>query len=738
MPQVSDEEIAALRGDGSTKAFLDRFVREVLPFAHREYHPELVVLLGRFGTELNDAFWDALDSVAGPDGPHENIGVIVMGAMSSQSPEYDRAIARFARSEAEADAWLEGFAEQTYQAEEHAVDADAADHIIDEPGDQYFNARQGMKVVVKLRRARDGIDWIADNPHRELLLYALAELIAESRRSPKLAELEFLLKHAKDWARHQAWHAVQQHWNDGLGDLLLAELARSDLEGVSHRQRLLTIAAVHSGIGDPVPDLLKVFGVASSERCLEIITDVIAAKLDDDPEGKAGIATRRARADRLVQNLGEAERGLANGLIDILTGGEIRAAASALPEPVRNLLPSILLSCSIDLAGPLACLAAAAGLDIKAAAERLLSTDDKRDGRAAIQALHILNGVELRTSLRKALAHKRYDVRRRALRALAPDATPDERKHLVSAADDDSADMRLAFTRLMQEHIWPEAIERLIELLADTRNFGSHSPMGGAWSRFSVARGAAQALGAFEELPVSAVDALVEAACAHSADPFVACSALSALAKQDDVRITPVLLAALESPGLDGDPAYRPRAQAAAWALCDRATAEKLDALDPAAARASQRDTSVIAGPLLVAFGVLDGEPRERVLTELRASKQLERETVVRTTAIAADKLDGLSLGDREQILWRLARGEALDALTAEERACVETWSQALDVDAGFERFIAWIAEVAFGLPLVGEINGIRAFDLPERIGVLTMRSMSPYREEEDGVDEGM
>ncbi|MBB2961959.1 HEAT repeat domain-containing protein [Methylobacterium sp. R2-1] len=565
--------------------------------------------------------------------------------------DYDRAIARFARSEAEADTWLEGFADDTYQAEEHAVDADGADHIIDEPGEQYFNARQGMKIVVRLRRARDGIDWIVGSPHRKLLVYVLAELVAESPRSPKLAELEFLLKHAEDWVRDQAWCAVQLHWNDGLSDFLMAELARSDLKSVSHRQRLVEIAAVHSGAGDPVPDLIQVLGGASSERRLEIVYDVIATKLDDDLKGKVGVATWRARADRLAQNLGEAERGLANGLIDIMTGGEIRAVASVLPGPARSLVTSILQTCSIDLAGPLACLAGAAGLDIAAAAERLLSTDDARDGQAAIQALQIANGVDLRTSLRKALAHRRYDVRREALRALVPDATPDERKHLISVAGDDSADMRLAFARLMQEHLWPEAVDPLTELLADTRNFGSPSPMGGAWSRFSVARAAGQALGVFKGLPVSAIDALLDAACGHSADPFVACAALCALAKQDDARITPVLLAALESAGLAGDAAYRPRAQAAAWALCDRATGEKLDALDPDAVRVAQCDTSVIAGPLLVAFGALGGEPREKVLRELRAGKKFERETLVRTTAVAVDKIDGLVLDDREQIL---------------------------------------------------------------------------------------
>jgi hypothetical protein len=61
-----------------------------------------------------------------------------------------------------------------------------------------------------------------------------------------------------------------------------------------------------------------------------------------------------------------------------------------------------------------------------------------------------------------------------------------------------------------------------------------------------------------------------------------------------------------------------------------------------------------------------------------------------------------------------------------------------LNLRGGFERFTAWIAELVFKLPLDGDLGDIRAFSLPERIGVLTMRSMTPHREEDGGqVDDG-
>ncbi len=167
--------------------------------------------------DLSEAFWGALDSIAGPGGPWENIDVIVTGALAGDASDYERAIERFARSEAEADAWFEGFARDLYEAQEHTVDADAADHITEEPGERYFNSRNGMKMVVRLRRRCEGVTWIAGHPHRKLLLSALTDLIAQSRRTPPIAELDFLLANADGWVRDQAWFAVERHWDDALG-----------------------------------------------------------------------------------------------------------------------------------------------------------------------------------------------------------------------------------------------------------------------------------------------------------------------------------------------------------------------------------------------------------------------------------------------------------------------------------------------------------------------------------------
>lgn len=738
-PPLAEADISALRDDSRTQPMVERFIGEVLPFSHRDYHPELIPLLERLATNLSEPFWNAVDSIAGPGGPHDNIDVIVTGALTRDTPDYERAIERFARSEAEADTWFEDFAKDTYEAQEHAIDADAADHIIDEPGERYFNARQGMKVVVRLRRQREGVSWIAGHPHRNLLLNALGDLIAQGHRAPPIPELEFLLANADDWVRDQAWFAVERHWDDSLSSILINELARLDIDSANQRRRLVEIAAAHSR-GDPVPDLVTVSGRVSFPRRLELIYDLVTTKLDDDPKGEDGAVARRARAARMLQCFPAEERELAQALLEILTGGDIRATANAVSERSRQLLTATLLNASIDLGGPLACLAAGAGLNIDATVGRLLSTDDAADGETAIQALVIADGPDLRTKLEPALKHKRYPVRRSALRLLAAEATTDERASFVAAAaDDHSADVRLAFAELMKEHHWPEAVGALVKLLRDRRNFASYAGVGTPWSNFSVARAAARALAAYEILPDQAMDALLRAAQADSLDPFVACAALSALAEQDDPRMVPAMLSALASPGLDRSPSHRPRSQAAAWALFDRAVSGRSDMLIPEAAEVAERDEALIAGPMLLAFGVHAGEAREALLTRLRASRKHDREALVRIAAIVSNTVAGLSLDDREHVLLRLARGETMDSLSPEHRASTEAWSTVLDVRSGFERFIGWTVEMAFKLPLNDEVNDIRAYVLPERIGVMTMRSLTPHREEHGGrVDDGV
>lgn len=726
-PEITDEDVASLRADPATAPLIKLFIGEILPFTQTDYSTDIIDVIDALAPGIHEEFWGALSSVEGPGGPSSNIEPILLGALRGEAPDYDRAIEAFAKSEEGADAWMEKSAKGQLAAEEHAMDADAADHELEEPGETYHNARSGMEKIVALRRGRDGVDFIHDHGRAELLTRALAEVLKNSP-DVAVADLRQLLGLAEGWVRDYAWHAVREHWDAELEPDLIAELARPDVEGSSLRKRLVEIASRHQPV-DPVPVLAAAASAATVDRRLELVRDVMTTSWGDDSHGEAGDATRLARAHALADGYPLEERALARALAEVMSGRQVGEVADALDDATRGQIAERLAHVSTDVAQPLVLLAAFAGVAVGDAFTTLLATGDVKDGQVALQALRIADPADLRERITGALDHKRYKVRREALQRLVPDTTdPAERAQLVTKASGDaSADVRLAFADLMAEHRWPESIAALVTLVTDDRNFAISMGMGNSWPRFAVARAAAAALGKFEALPTAAIDELLAFAAGRSADPFVAAAALLALAKKDDARITPALLTSLDAPGLRDSPIHRPAAQAGAWALFDRANNGKVNDLGSAMAFAVS-DGPNVAGPLLMAAGMLTGSGRTTLLALLERNGHQDRAALVRLAAVASRRADGLALDERGQLLCRLA--EDGPALSDDERSLLEGWSLGLDLDDGFEPYAAWIANKAFDLPLAGDVVDVRAFDLPDTIPVMTMRSMSPYREE--------
>ena len=740
LPDLSDDEIDELRNDARPPHMIARFVREVLPFTSTHYDKTVAALLLELVPGIEATFWDALDTVTGLGDPSANIKAIVAGACAGASPDFDRAIARFGRSETETDAWMEKeYAEKKRQAEEHEVDATAADHILEEPQERYYNAQTGMEAVVTLRCALEGLAWIADHPHRQPLISAAAELIRQSRRVADPGELRLLLNKAEGWRRNKVWWAMKQHWQPDLADLLSVELAKSDLDS-GLRVTLIEIAALNGNVDSgPVPLLTEVAHQVAPERQLELVYDLMRTTLDDDC-GEVSLAARRAHAERLSDGLPNQLAELGHLLAAVMAGEEIRISAKALSHSARNHLSALLTNVSEDVAGPLLCSGATIGLDTIATARRLLATGDADHGEAAVQALAIDGRPAVNAVLHEAMTHECYLVRRKALEVLVRTGEWEDRNRVLAVAGDRSADVRLALARLMQEHKWPQAIDPLVKLLSDERDFSSDYGFigGSSWSKFSVARAAAHALGAYDRLPASAVETLLEMAKEKLRDPFVACAAISALAGQDGDGISELIIAALESPGLEGAPRYRPRAQAAAWAVFDRAIAAKPVELSSAAIRMAREDRPEIAGPLLMASGVLDGRKRETLLSDLHKAGLAWRAELVKVAAAAFGATTGLFLEGSEPMIARLASGVPFSQLRPEERTELEEWSRGLDPDKDVQRFTAWVANAVFDLPVPKEVGDLRTLDLPEHIGVLTMRSLTSVREENMEPDDGM
>ncbi|MBC3940635.1 HEAT repeat domain-containing protein [Sphingomonas albertensis] len=730
-PELIDEERSRLAADPATRELAERFVLEVLPHSHDDYDRELVPFLEALAPDLRAVFWRALDAGAHAGATSNNLDVIVEGALFGGSPDYERAIGLFARAEEEADAWMERYAKDLREAEEHEIDADSVDHVLGEPEDQYHVGRSGMQSVVRIRRNREGSVFLVGHRHAQLLVRALAYELTHSREPVEAAELQLTLDVSEGWTRHDVWRAIAAHWDSSLLPELEAEFSRGDDGDDDIRRTLIEILSrdiLKTGLVQALSDIAP---SCSAERRLELLRNFVAEGLEGDPRGDEGVAARGVRAAALAATFPQEERELAIAFAKVVAGGEIGAAAAELSQPSRDHLELVLTSAPSHVAGPLALIGAAAGIDVRAGSDALLATDEPDDGLVALQAMALQDPPDRQARLLAALDHGRYHVRSRALGMLVPVVTDTEERRAIAAksASDRSADVRLAFAEAMAEHRWPEALEPLCTLLGDLRDFSHHLSSAARGSNLLVARAATSALGAYDDLPVAAIDALLAAAGAPSKDPLVPCRALAALACVDDPRVDGALTGALSAPAPRQSPAHRPLAQAAAWAIRDRVIDGKMATLGPAADFArTQRGT--IAGPLLMSAGLLGGTERKSLLDQLERDGDVERRELVVVAAAAAGRTDGLQIGDRERLIGKVVARGSTAGLDPSSLGELETWSRSLDVGGEFSRYAAWVAHDLLELPLSADLGDVRGPDLPSLLPVMTMRSFTPYREE--------
>jgi hypothetical protein len=173
------------------------------------------------------------------------------------------------------------YAPEARRAEEHEVDAAQADMILDEYG--YFGLEKATEAIVRRRIETQGLAWILQHPHQELVIDALAGLIADSNRTPYIDELFYVLEVAQGPGRVRAWWAASQHWHPGLNDRLELELLQPEL-GNRFLQRQLVQNAVIAGLSEPdaAKMLARVAASSPIERRLELVCDLMATQLDSE------------------------------------------------------------------------------------------------------------------------------------------------------------------------------------------------------------------------------------------------------------------------------------------------------------------------------------------------------------------------------------------------------------------------------------------------------------------------
>ncbi|MEH2469208.1 hypothetical protein V1281_001538 [Nitrobacteraceae bacterium AZCC 2161] len=737
-PELNADELAALASGRDHNLLLDRFIRNVLPHGRTSYGEDLIPLMQTLHPSNRAAFSAALDEAFSLKAPSPGIAAIAAGLVGGDGFSFDGLLDRLAEAIKQCEDWiLRTHGQALESAREHEVDATYADHLLEEPGEMSYNARQAFKVAVAIRYRTEGSGWIPGHPHSELISESLAEELATKRQNVPANDLVDLIKAANGYARSTVWRAASAHWSPDFETPLSVAIQKFDDDDGLRTELLSIIAKKVTDLSGFPAFARKVASVATALQRLQLVRDIMVTRFDLPSKEERG-AYRRSAAEHLLAGHPEAELG--GAVARVLLGTPLGETGRSLSHHSLALLPSLLSSARPSLAGILSCIAAAAEIDPTPSIVALLATGEPQDGVAAIKAAMIFDGPELRATLEMGLKHRRYAVRCAALEHLVATVSVESRPSLTEVAKDRSSDVRLAWAELMNEHSWSEAVDSLVGLLSDTRNFASDYPSGDGTpsARFRVATSAARALGQYAGLPEGAIAALVVAAAdSENRDPYVAAHAMFALKDKDNPRVVSLCRDAIEASHERGPTV---QAHAAAWVLFDRAAAGLLKEYPVSTDLLAGLDMAV-AGPLLMAIGICGGETRDTAALGLVALGDTDRSKLIVTGSAAARSLPE---GVTDLIDLKLASrpvDKDDEPLTTEDELDISQHLKALRADCAIDRYRMWLLCIAFGFPLPEAVQNIRDFKVPDRsMRVLTMRSMSRDREEpwdEDAYEAG-
>jgi hypothetical protein len=173
----------------------------------------------------------------------------------------------------------------------------------------------------------------------------------------------------------------------------------------------------------------------------------------------------------------------------------------------------------------------------------------------------------------------------------------------------------------------------------------------------------------------------------------------------------------------------RPVAQAAAWAIFDRAVLQKGIDDELRIENATFDPNPVIAGPVLMALAFSANLEVAKLVDKLRQHSLLFR---VELLEAARAVILHVSSAGTQALYSDLALLAAGRSLSDSQMKSLREWSLSLEPTRDVQRFTAWLAEKGCGLPVQENIGDPRDYELPQRIGFMSMRSLTPAREVKD------
>lgn len=739
-PKVSKVDREAIIAADPGLRVIKGFIAHQLPRTHTRYEAkDLLAWLKPFGMEFTKAFLAAGKVVARATDYVMSADSIAECALAGDDPPYEIVWAQIVEMQAAVDAALARSSEERRQAWQGELDFAVGLAIQERVEEEGPSAEHFAKGYIKARRRNDGYGWIAQHPRPDIILPLWAEAMRYSQPKVTAAELDAFFDAAgEDDSLQAAGLGViaERRLEFGRGRVSTA-LTSGGPNAIDAAVRALSFLEVDGtgALGKPSAQtiLLELLPTLSPVRAA-----LLAPEITNLEHGKkrAALAQRVLAASPrdgaaaihlvLARALGADDDTVLKRFRD-LPAGQAQALMAEGPRALARLL--LLIS-------------AAEGLDISALAEQWAVSDDEDDAQAAVRALAELGTPLARSAIVKALGHADYQVRRAALRALAPRADEAEKAALLALTADKSAPVREALAAVIGQEDWVDGLDALVALLGDRRNYARHPEYQRREEpEYHVARAAAAALGQFDILPRTVLDKIITFLAAtddEAIDVVLHAELLDLLTYPDHPPAWEPIAHGLSDDHVVGDSEENlyPVRYAAGWAVVHRISRHPFEHnLAPWATIKAAADhiDPQLAAPLLLALGAqlaIDcdaatlealrspntSDARVALALSMFDDHRTARELTIKHGLLATDHpflddSDDVSTDHARLARWSLSsRGRA--------------WLSSLQDGTDVESTLLWIMAGRTGLPLIDDEFDPQLLRRKEALPIMTFAEM--------------
>lgn len=499
-PEWNDKQFSDIKASEHAISIARNFIRIILLDTYTIYGEDLVNLFSKLGWDFSKECQELLETVITESTINDEL--IIKLAFMEGSSSYDKVLKAILNELSYVEKWWGNSVDEYNRALQAELDFEHINYIIEETSERFISVESALKLVVNIRREKEGYLWMLSNPYRSKLIKPWLQSIFESQNLANKEELEALIGICDDDNLPLLWECIAKSHCRDLAYVLLNALIYSPFGYLQNCLNALCSLLSAEEIKIELSNLKNEFNFIRKAYLVMLCRSMDftkSLKYLDDKEKYIEVISTLLNIEELkfvdcLENIQNAHRvGIDKEYIPILI------------EWIKE-VPDLYASFAIEAL-------ANAGYDIDDIIYDILR--NSKDYKARVNILITLANLKTEKAHKlivDALEDIDYRVREIAIKILARTASEEEKLTIIHKYMDKSAPVREMCASIIGDMRWELGLDALYTLLFDKRNIGGcgENRNFDNNTNYHVARTSSLALINFSSLPVKIVDKIID------------------------------------------------------------------------------------------------------------------------------------------------------------------------------------------------------------------------------------